>query len=165
MIKNKTITAILAMIMAIVLTACSGSNDNAGKTSSSSTGNGSIAASAAEESVSSANAGLTSGKIESVNTEELFSNRDLNQTPDLSDAETITVESDKTYTISEAGTYVFKGTASNTTIMVEADKEDKVQIVLDGLNITNDNFPAIYVVSCDKCFITTSEADSSLKVI
>ena len=164
MIKNKTITAILAMIMAIVLTACSGSNDNAGKTSSSSTGNGSIAASAAEESVSSANAGLTSGKIESVNTEELFSNRDLNQTPDLSDAETISVESDKTYTISEAGTYVFKGTASNTTIMVEADKEDKVQIVLDGLNITNDNFPAIYVVSCDKCFITTSEADSSLKV-
>ena len=161
--KNKKITAILAMIMAIILTACSGSNDNSGNTSSSSTGNGSIAASAAEESVSSVNASLTSGKAENVNTEDIFTKRDLNQTPDLDDAESITVENDKTYTISEAGTYVFTGTAANSTIKVEADKEGKVQLVLDGLSITNDSFPAIYVVSCDKCFITTS-GDSSLTV-
>ena len=160
--KRNLFTSILAIMMAAVLTACGGSTENTSNTGNDTAGITSV--SAKEKPESDTAIALTSGTALNTDTEEMFTKRDLNQTPDLSDTETISVESDKTYTISEAGTYVFKGTASNTTIMVEADKEDKVQIVLDGLNITNDNFPAIYVVSCDKCFITTSEADSSLKV-
>ena len=166
MIKRNLLTTISAVMAAVMLTAC-GASDNTGSQTSGKTDNttGSTVSSsiASTDSVSGTNASLSSGKSESVDTEELFSKRDLNQTPDISDAETITVESGKTYTISEAGTYVFKGTASNSTIQVEADKEGKVQLVLDGLSITNDSFPAIYVVSCDKCFITTS-GDSSLTV-
>ena len=95
--------------------------------------------------------------------DELFTARDLNQTPDLTGATELTVTSGQDITITEAGTYVLRGTASEVTVRVEAGEEDKVQLVLDGLSITNRDFPAIYVKSADKVFVTTS-ADSSLAV-
>jgi hypothetical protein len=95
---------------------------------------------------------------------DLFSKRDLNQTPDLTDADIIEVADGKSYTISSEGIYIIRGTATNCTIRVEADKEAKVQLVLDGVSITNDNFPAIYVVSADKCFVTTTDSENTLTV-
>ena len=162
--KRNLFTSILAIMMAAVLTACGGSTENTSNTGNDTAGITSVSAKEKPESDTAIAIALTSGTALNTDTEEMFTKRDLNQTPDLDDAEIITVENDKTYTISEAGTYVFIGTAANSTIKVEADNEDKVQLVLDGLSITNDDFPAIYVVSCDKCFITTSEANSSLKV-
>ncbi len=103
----------------------------------------------------------TSGKID---TTDLFSNRDLAQTADTSDAQTINVSDGQTINITEAGTYIISGTASNCTIKVEADKESKVQLVLDGVSITNESAPAIYVVSADKCFITTTSSENTLTV-
>ena len=91
---------------------------------------------------------------------ELFSNRDLTQTPDLTDAETISLQSNKTIDITEEGVYVLTGNATNCTVRVEADSKAKVQLVFDGVNITNEDFPAIYVVSADKCFLTLSGSNS-----
>ena len=93
-----------------------------------------------------------------LDTSDLFSNRDLKQEADLEDAQYITVADNQTIEITEAGVYVISGTASNCTIKVNADGEnDKVQLVLNGVSITNTSTPAIYVVSADKCFITTAE--------
>ena len=86
--------------------------------------------------------------------ENIFSERDLRQSPDLSEAELIIVSDNETLTISEEGIYQITGTATNATILVEADKKAKVQLILDNVNITNDDFPAIYIVSADKCFVT-----------
>jgi hypothetical protein len=47
------------------------------------------------------------------------------------------------------------------TITVDVDSTEKVQIVLDGLSITNADAPAIYVVSADKVFVTTTEGSSN----
>ena len=94
---------------------------------------------------------------------DLFTERDMIQEADLSEAEMISVTSGEDVRITSAGVYVLSGTASETTIYVEADSEDKVQLVLKGLNITNETFPCIYVITADKVFITTS-ADSSLSV-
>ena len=95
--------------------------------------------------------------------EELFTSRDLNQTPDTDGATELTVESGRDITITEAGTYVLTGTASDASVIVEADEDAKVQLVLDGLSITNKDFPAIYVKSADKVFVTTA-SDSALSV-
>lgn len=103
----------------------------------------------------------TSGKID---TTDIFSDRDLIQTADTSNAVTITAQDNKTETITEEGVYILTGTASNFTVKVEADKEAKVQLVLDGLNVTNDDFPVIYVVSADKCFVTTTNSENTLSV-
>lgn len=99
-----------------------------------------------------------------IDTSDLFSARDLKQTADTSKAVTLTVADGKTINITEEGIYVIKGSAKNCTIKVDADSSAKVQLVLDGVSITNDDFPAIYVVSADKCFVTTSDKTSTLSV-
>ena len=94
---------------------------------------------------------------------ELFTSRDLEQSADLSEAQTLTVSDGQQITISSEGVYVLRGSAKNATVIVDADSSAKVQLVLDGLSITNDDFPCIYVKSADKVFVTTL-SDSSLSV-
>ena len=91
-----------------------------------------------------------------VTADDLFSKRDLKQEADLSEASYITMEDGQTISITTEGVYVLSGTAANCTVKIEADKEAKIQLVLGGVTITNDDFPAIYVVSADKVFITTA---------
>ena len=95
--------------------------------------------------------------------DEQFTDRDLEQTVDLSEATYYTVTNGQDITISSAGVYVLSGEASNMTVYVEAGKDDKVQLVLDGVSVTNESFPVIYIKSADKVFITTN-ADNTLSV-
>ncbi len=95
---------------------------------------------------------------------DFFSKRDLKQTADLSEATYYTVTDGQTITITAEGVYVLTGSAKNAQIIVEAGDEDKVQLVLDGLTITNDSTPCIYVKSADKVFITTTESENNLTV-
>ncbi len=120
-------------------------------------GSGSETQNAAETNVTVS----TGGKLD---VSDLFSSRDLRQEADLTDASTIQAADNSTQTITEEGVYILTGTASNFTVRVEADKEAKIQLVLDGLNVTNDSFPVIYVVSADKCFITTTNSSNTLSV-
>jgi hypothetical protein len=100
-----------------------------------------------------------------ISAEELFSDRDLEQTADLTDAVQYTVSDGEDITITAEGVYVISGSASDVTIFVEAADEDKVQIVLDGVNVTNEDAPVIYVKSADKVFITTAEStENTLEV-
>ena len=95
---------------------------------------------------------------------EYFTNRDLEQEADLSDAEEITLSDGENVDITSAGVYLISGSAKNATITVSAGDEDKVQLVLDGVSITNDDFPAIYVKNADKVFVTTTDSDNTLSV-
>lgn len=95
--------------------------------------------------------------------DEQFTDRDMEQTADLSEAVYYSVSSGQDITITSAGIYVLSGEASNVTVYVEAGKDDKVQLVLDGVSVTNESFPVIYVKSADKVFVTAS-ADSTLSV-
>ena len=98
-----------------------------------------------------------------LDTVEMFTDRDLKQTADLSDAEYLTLSSGSDIHITAEGVYVLSGSAEEVTVYVEADDKDKVQLVLDGVAITNGGFPCVYVKSADKVFVTTA-ADSSLSV-
>ena len=99
-----------------------------------------------------------------IDASDMFTDRDLTQTADLSEAEYYTVSDGKDITISEAGVYVLSGSAKDVTVYVEADAEAKVQLVLDGVTITNETQPCIYVKSADKVFVTTTETENSLTV-
>ena len=98
-----------------------------------------------------------------VNGEELFTQRDLEQTQDLSEAVTITLADETEIDISEEGVYLLQGSAKNCIVLVEAEDTAKIQLVLDGVSIENESIPCIYVRSADKVFVTTV-ADSSLTV-
>ncbi len=96
-----------------------------------------------------------------IDTTDLFTERDLTQTADLSDATYLTVVSGEDISITAEGVYVLSGEASDVTITVDVDSTEKVQIVLDGVSITNSDAPAIYVLSADKVFVTTTEGSSN----
>ncbi len=94
---------------------------------------------------------------------DLFTSRDLTQEADLTDAVSYTVSDGQDIQITGEGVYVLTGSASDVTVYVEAGREEKVQIVLDGVTVTNSGFPVIYAKEADKLFVTVS-ADSSLSV-
>ena len=60
-------------------------------------------------------------------------------------------------TITEAGVYILSGVYKNAMIVIDAGEEDKVQLVLDNAELSNENGPAVYVRSADKVFITAAE--------
>lgn len=73
--------------------------------------------------------------------------------------------SGSTVTIKEEGIYIISGALSNGQIIVDAQKTDKVQLVLDGADINNSSSAPIYVRCADKVFITLKDgSESSLKV-
>ena len=100
---------------------------------------------------------------------EAFSQRDLSGEYDEAEAVTITLSGasascdgagvtidGSTVTITAAGVYVLTGTL-NGSVIVDADKEDKVQLVLDGVTINAEDFAAIYVAQADKVFVTLAD--------
>lgn len=95
--------------------------------------------------------------------DDLFTSRDMRQQPDLSKASRLALSDGEDITIRNPGIYVLSGTVSEVTVYVEAGNDDKVQLVLDGVSITNADFPCIYIKTADKVFVTVS-ADSSLTV-
>ncbi|MBR2521610.1 MAG: carbohydrate-binding domain-containing protein [Coriobacteriales bacterium] len=96
-----------------------------------------------------------------ISASDIFTDRDLEQTADLSAATTIALTNGEDATITEEGVYLISGSAKDCTIIVEADDSAKVQLVLDGVSIENADMPAIYVKSADKVFITTTEGSSN----
>ncbi len=188
---KKAITIIIAAMMIASLAACNsgeGTSDTGSKAGSSAASasaasetDGTASDDSAAESVDSVSdtASEDNSKSESVSGEELtytantsgkldtadlFSKRDLKQTADTDGAKTIQAADNKTETITEEGVYILTGTAGNFTLRVEADSKAKVQIILQNANITNVSSPVIYVVSADKCFVTTADGESSLSV-
>ena len=87
---------------------------------------------------------------------ELFTERDLTQNADLSEAAAVTLSDSTVIELDKPGVYVLTGTASDCTVKIDVDGEEKVQLVLAGVNVTNADFPAIYVLSADKVFVTTA---------
>ena len=58
-----------------------------------------------------------------------------------------------TVTISSEGIYIISGELSSGQIVVDASDGAKVQLVLAGATIHNENGPAIYAKNADKCFV------------
>lgn len=65
-------------------------------------------------------------------------------------------------TITKAGTYIVSGSTSDGQIIIDADEDDKVQLVLDELTMTNDDGPCILVRSADKVFITLEKGSDNI---
>ncbi len=106
----------------------------------------------------------TSIEGSALNTTEMFTERDLQQSADLTGATEITVSDGQDVAIDTEGVYVLSGEAKNVSIIVEADEEAKVQIVLDGISITNESAPVIYVKSADKVFVTSTDSENYMEV-
>lgn len=107
------------------------------------------------------NAQRTDGALDA---SDQFSERDLTQNASLREATVCTLTSGEDLTIMTAGVYVLSGSVTNATVVVDAGDDDKVQLVLDDVSVTNDDFPAVYVKNADKVFLTTTDSDNTLTV-
>jgi len=62
-----------------------------------------------------------------------------------------------TVTLSGEGTYVIRGTLDNGQLIVDTDKENKVQLVLENAHIHSDTSAPLYIRQADKVFVTLPE--------
>lgn len=151
--KRKVVLAFL-LTGALVLSRCSKTN-NSNETSSGSTS--------------------TDSSAQGIDVSNMFSDRDKEIGYDeenstvikLSDDST-TCDSDavqisgNTVTIIDEGTYILSGTLTDGIVIVDAEDTDKVQLVLDGVDITSAKSAAIYVREADKVFITTASDSKNI---
>lgn len=114
--------------------------------------------------VISSNVNQATSSVAIYSASDLFTSRDLEQEVDLEEAIYYTIEDGKDIIISKEGTYVIKWSAKEVTIYVEVWNDEKVQLILDWVNISNSDFPCIYVKQADKVFITTTDSENLLEV-
>ena len=132
------------------------------------------AASASDVAVTSAAAFASTDDLSAYDLE--YSNRDLDASYDATQATYITLAdnassaetnahesasgvsiSGNDVTITQAGTYVLKGSLTDGCVYVNIDKEEKCQLVLNGVSMNNSDGPCIYVMAADKTFITLAD--------
>ena len=166
--KMKRTSTILFALLVVTVLAFTVIRTNISKTSASAESTGTYLSSSYTG--SSVNAQTTSSNNKVAGSSgDVFSDRDLSGAYDddvfsvtltgtgaESDCESVLV-SGSAVTITASGTYVITGTLNNGTIIVDASKDDKVQLVLDGVSIQSSDYAAIYVKQADKVFVTLAD--------
>ena len=82
---------------------------------------------------------------------KIMQDSDMDATLDDTNATYVDVENNSGYTITDAGVYVFTGSANDYTITVDAQEE--VWIVLDNTSIVNEDSPAIDIKNAAKAYV------------
>lgn len=109
-----------------------------------------------------------------IDIDNIFSKRDLSGAYEENECEKITLSdkgfatdstgitiNDNTITIQKEGTYVIDGSMKNGMIIVDVGKKEKVQLVLNGVDIKSDTSAPIYVKSADKVFVTLADGTTN----
>lgn len=85
--------------------------------------------------------------------EENSTKIELNKNTATSNSDDVSIDG-TTVTIKNEGTYIVSGELENGKIVVDSEKTDKLQIVLNGANISCEGSAPIYVKQADKVFLT-----------
>lgn len=109
----------------------------------------------------------------SLDRESIFTNRDVSAKYDdsvfsiklkdnasSSDNDKVVIKNN-IINITSSGTYIISGKLNDGQIRINADKKDKIQLVLNGVNIVNTTSPAINIIRAKKVFITSPESSSN----
>lgn len=69
--------------------------------------------------------------------------------------------SGSTVTITQEATYIISGSLDNGMLIVNAPDTAKLQLVLNGVNITDKTSAALYILEADKVFVTLAEGTTN----
>ncbi|WP_281702987.1 carbohydrate-binding domain-containing protein [Cryptobacterium curtum] len=174
--KEKSCAVALSALLVATVT-CSGCSLATNGPSSSASSAGGIAASATTTTAAYSDSLSAISNI-AANTASMdfnYTNRDTDASWDASTASTISFSSGTAdvsgsgvevqgshVTITAAGTYVVSGTSDAASIVVAAGENNKVQIVLDGVQLTGSDGPCITVSSADKVFLTLADGTDNV---
>lgn len=193
--KEKILTAALAACMLTGLTACgtgtaafsglsssqtgsTGENTGAGDADSQAAADGQTDADSQSSADSQADADsqVDADSQAGTDSSDYFTDRDLEQGYDDSEAVHIRLSDDgsstdsesgisidsNVITITEEGVYVFSGSLPGGQIRVEAGDDDKVEIVLDSVTISSSSGSCIYAANADKVFVTAASGSENI---
>lgn len=96
-----------------------------------------------------ASSGENSGEADAANAVSIA----LNGSSISASTDAVTI-SGSTVTIEQGGTYLLSGSLDNGSVIVNTGKEEKVQLVLNGISINSERFAPIYVVQADEVLVT-----------
>ncbi len=166
---------LLALVLSLLLLSGCGSSttvETAQEEESTATTEVTTSTQEAEEDEEEEAVAVTTAEV--IDTGDMFTDRDLDPSYAQEDCIAITLSDSgssctdssveiqgSTITITEEGVYLLSGKLSDGMIIVEADSKDKVQLVLDGVEITCASSAAIYVRNADKVFITLAEGSEN----
>ncbi|MCM1261515.1 MAG: carbohydrate-binding domain-containing protein [Butyrivibrio sp.] len=156
----------LALVICLFVTSCG----NNAETVSHGTGSREVNSQGADSKETSSQV----SDSQSISASELFSNRDLSWEYDEAECEKVELADNNStsdskgveidgnvVTITKEGIYILSGTLSDGMIIVDTDKTQKVQLVLNGVNINSADSAAIYVKKADKVFITLADGSEN----
>lgn len=116
----------------------------------------------------------TSEPVKLLDTAEMFSSKDIETGYDESECTVITLTGNSAsikgkgasvkgsvITISSEGDYIISGKLDSGCITIDADKSDKIRLILRGVNITSSTCAAINVIQADKVFITLDKGSEN----
>lgn len=91
---------------------------------------------------------------------EMFTERDSAPSYDEEKCRVVILNGE-TVTLTEEGVYIIRGSLTDGMVIVDAADTAKVQLVLDGVTISNSRGAAIYVREADKVFLTLAEGSAN----
>ena len=162
---KKKIYIALLLTFSLTTAGCSNQDNNTVSTNTHAPAN-------TENSTNSENS--TSQNPITLDTSEIFSDRDYEVQYDESKSAAIELNgssatcssnavqiSGNTVTITDEGTYILSGTLDDGMIIVNADKTDKIQLVLNNVTIHSKTCAPIYILQSDKVFITMAASSAN----
>lgn len=173
--KKKKYQVIAAVLMySMIVTACgSQANNNTDKSAVAAQAENVESNSSDSSSTNKNDTSVISGAADNetiIDRAKLFSDRDLSGEYDAEKCDNITLSDTgcttdskhvtidgNTVTINGEGDYIVHGTLRDGMIIVDVDKSEKVQLVLNGVDITSKSSAAIYVKKADKVFVTLAD--------
>ena len=162
-------------IFAFILSVCLLASLLSGCGSPSSGSTDATAGSSGSTGETAATSGTAASPDTSTGDDDMFTDRDLVQTYEESgsiliqlNGDSATASSDSvkisgtTITITQNTTHIITGTLNDGMIIVDAGKDAKLQLVLNGASITSQTCAALYILSADKVFVTLAEGTENL---
>ena len=157
--KRTTTILSLLLIVLLSLSAC---------------GSAGVTVAESESGISETSQTESAETVSTVSSSEMFTDKDMEIGYDEETSAVITLSGDSassdsdavqisgsTITITDEGTYILSGTLNDGMIVVSAEDTDKIQLVLDNVEITSSTSAAIYVLEADKVFITTASGSEN----
>ncbi|MGY3704113.1 hypothetical protein BW731_08140 [Vagococcus martis] len=154
---KKSFLFILLLSPSFLLTACQ-SNTTSSSTKVSTTQTSTVSSSSSESSTD------LLGKYSDT---DLNADYDESSATTISLADSVTIKGEgatadgQTVTITKGGTYIINGELTDGQLIVNTDKTEKVQLVLNNASIHHEDGPAILVEQADKTVITLAEGSKN----
>lgn len=164
---KRNVFAVL-LILVLLLSGCgAGGTAGGGSTLAPEESSGSTELAPSESTPAESTPAADSATTVPLNVSDCFSDRNIDASYDEESSAIIELNGDtascgsnavriygSTVTITDEGTYILTGTLNDGTVIVNADKTDKTQLVLNNAVINSETSAAIYVLQADKVFIS-----------